>query len=401
MMKLLLAAQSGREIDATVFAHENAAMPPSLTRNGKMFYGTKSDVIPCLTSLSTVSMQAPANATAVIMDGAQLVQSIRPSRGDLTIGDYLHNTFLTHLVNLLQKVQRLDVVFDQYFDKSLKTAVRENRGTGDRLKVTHSTKIPSNWSGFLRCNQNKTELFRFLGDGISKLNLQTGKYALTSSGSSVLCTKDDYDTHTIEPCNHEEADTRLMLHVVDACINDSHKSIILKTNDSDVIILAVSTLAKLPTGVQLWLGFGSGKNFHYIPAHEIFESLGTMKSSALPGFHAFTGSDTTAAFFGKGKKKAWETWQGFSEATAAFRALSRPNPTMDTVRNVFPILEEFVVRMYGITSHNSVDEARADMFFQKSLGFEKLPPSSDALYQKSLRSAYTVNNIHFFLLVNY
>ena len=48
---------------------------------------------------------------------------------------------------------------------------------------------------------------------------------------------------------------------------------------------------------------------------------------------------------------------------------------------VVPLLEEFVVRLNGITSINSVNEALVEMFFQKSLGFKNLPQISDALYQ--------------------
>ena len=41
----------------------------------------------------------------------------------------------------------------------------------------------------------------------------------------------------------------------------------------------------------LWIAFGTGKNFRYIPVHDIAKAIGPRKSQALPMFHAHTGCD--------------------------------------------------------------------------------------------------------------
>ncbi|KAK3867201.1 hypothetical protein Pcinc_027318 [Petrolisthes cinctipes] len=61
----------------------------------------------------------------------------------------------------------------------------------------------------------------------------------------------------------------------------------------------------LPCMDELWIAFGTGKNYRYIPAHEIAASLGPQKARALPVFYAMTGFDTVSAFMGHGKKSAW------------------------------------------------------------------------------------------------
>ncbi|KAK3867204.1 hypothetical protein Pcinc_027321 [Petrolisthes cinctipes] len=48
----------------------------------------------------------------------------------------------------------------------------------------------------------------------------------------------------------------------------------------------------LPCMDELWIAFGTGKNYRYIPAHEIAASLGPQKARALPVFYAMTGFDT-------------------------------------------------------------------------------------------------------------
>ena len=103
----------------------------------------------------------------------------------------------------------------------------------------------------------------------------------------------------IAPCTHEEADTRLMVHILDAA-SCGHRRIRIRINDTDVIVVAVSVASTVPTN-ELWITFGSGKNVQNIPAHTIAMLLGPDKASTLPMFHALTGCDTVSFFGGRGK----------------------------------------------------------------------------------------------------
>ena len=85
-------------------------------------------------------------------------------------------------------------------------------------------------------------------------------------------------------------------------IEKGYRQIMLRTVDTDVVVLAVSTVVLLEN-TQLWIAFGTGKHLRYIPAHQIATSLGVEKARALPMFHAFTGCDTVSSFAGKGKKQ--------------------------------------------------------------------------------------------------
>ena len=55
----------------------------------------------------------------------------------------------------------------------------------------------------------------------------------------VLTAHDDGFTDEINPCNHEEADTRMLLHVAHATAQ-GHQKASIRTVDTDVIVLAVS-----------------------------------------------------------------------------------------------------------------------------------------------------------------
>ena len=114
----------------------------------------------------------------------------------------------------------------------------------------------------------------------------------------------------------------MILHLADA-VHKGFQKILLRTVDTDVVILAVAAVAKIKVQ-EVWVAFGTGQYFRYIAAHEISASLGPDKSKALPVFHAYTGCDTVSFFNTRGKKTAWQTWKACEEVTSV-TYLMRPS----------------------------------------------------------------------------
>ena len=46
------------------------------------------------------------------------------------------------------------------------------------------------------------------------------------------------------PCRYEEADTHIFVHARDA-VMEGHKVFMIKANDTDIIVIAISTLPSL------------------------------------------------------------------------------------------------------------------------------------------------------------
>ena len=125
----------------------------------------------------------------------------------------------------------------------------------------------------------------------------------------MLSTKDEFvvyiqRTYDLSPCNHEEADTRLLLYTADVgkC---GFKKVMLRTLDTDVV-LAITTFHDHGLS-ELWVAFGVRKHFQSVPVHLIPSSMGRQKSRALLAFHSFAGCEQTSSFANIGKKTAWET----------------------------------------------------------------------------------------------
>ena len=98
---------------------------------------------------------------------------------------------------------------------------------------------------------------------------------------------------SLAPCNLEEADSWMILHLQDA-VNVGYKKVILRTVDTDVVVLAVAEIVEWSSG---WL-LGQADTFG--------TSLGPDKSGSLPTM--YTGCDMVSSFGTRGKKSAWETF---------------------------------------------------------------------------------------------
>ena len=369
--RLYIACQTRSGDLDSFFAHENQPAPPSLSNDGNLRFGAKSDLLPCLEGLVTSHQECPA-VDALVLDGAAIVQMLQPFQCK-TFADYACKIFVPYVKSQLHKVTRLDVVFDQYLTDSLKAATRSKRGSGMRRKVVPSGELPRNWSEFLHCDENKTELFHFLSSYVSAMELSETKQLVVTVGSHVLSCNMNSCTE-LDPCSHEEADTRMLLHVAHAAEN-GHAKIMILTVDIDVVVIAIASLHHLPKISELWLAFGTGKKFRYISIHEIVDSLGDERSRSLPFFHAFTGCDTVSSFNGRGKKTAWDVWNAFPAVSDTFKQLSS-QPTEVQVQCMMPMIQRFVVLLYDRSSCKmTVNALRKHLFTKKCRTMERIPPT--------------------------
>ena len=348
---------------------------------GKLRTGTKSDLVDCLEDLVPTQENAPnPTVQVIIIDGAAIVNMLRPGAAK-TFSDYAKQVFSPYIKSQLHHVNRVDVVWDEYFPESLKAETRRKRGKGVRRRVEPSSAIPGKWKEFLRIDGNKVELFSFLATSVTALD--TDKEIISNHHAEVLCTQ-PRDVSGLAPCTHEEADTRILLHLEDA-VKEGYTKVSVRTVDTDVLVLAVTAAQRLSI-TELWVGFGTGKNFRLLAAHEMARTLGPDRCIALPVFHAFTGCDTVSSFGGRGKKTAWDTWMTFDDVTRAFCALAN---TPDAIDDWMEPLEQFVVLLYDRTSsQESVNQARKQLFTQKGRGIDGFPPTQAALIQHTKRAAY-------------
>lgn len=107
--------------------------------------------------------------------------------------------------------------------------------------------------------------------------------------------------------------------------------------------------------------------------------------------HAATGSDTTCAIFGKGKKLAYKVLKSNPELCRKVKLFYQPLAARDDIASVG---EEFLLALYNSKRCNNLNELRYFMYSKRvgskqkrksALDLSNLPPTSDAARQHFFR----------------
>eukprot|EP00734_Pompholyxophrys_sp_LG126_P000119 Pompholyxophrys_sp_v1_NODE_11_length_5290_cov_18.520778.p1 type:complete len:404 gc:universal NODE_11_length_5290_cov_18.520778:3057-4268(+) len=291
------------------FSRENQRSPPSISYNDNIRLGTKSDLLDCIDFYGASSCELPSEFDCSIFDGPVLLHTLSSSVA-VVFDDYATRVFIPFFERELKRSSRVDVVWDVYLPESLKESTQEKRGKGTRRKVSEQTKMPRDFAKFLLDCDNKQEFMNFLSaKTASYLRCQPGQRVFITKNSDVISIGSD---RQMTPCDHEEADSRIIVHLKDALQESQNINVQIRTVDTDVAVILIGKWLSLSSlDSRLWLTLGSGKHVTCRSTGEICSALGKDKCKSLPMFHAFTGCDTVSAFFGKGKKSWWEAWKSF------------------------------------------------------------------------------------------
>ncbi len=96
----------------------------------------------------------------------------------------------------------------------------------------------------------RKNFFNFLSLEVGKIETE-GKQLVATVGDKVKCFPSRESCEMLSSCSHEEADTRIMVHVADA-VKMGHSSVMIRTVDTDVLVLAVAIVEKLKIP-ELWI----------------------------------------------------------------------------------------------------------------------------------------------------
>ncbi len=191
------------------------------------------------------------------------------------------------------------------------------------------------------------QLFKYLANSVIEASATALPFVAvySTNGELAITSSTSTDLSRIKNCNHQEADSRVFLHLSDAA-QQGHRKAIIRTVDSDIVVIAVAQFRQLCLN-ELWIAFGTGKHFMNIPVHDVAQQLGPDKSLSLPLFHAISGCDTTSSFLGIGKKTAWAAWDAYPDLSATLIALTEDPPllTLDSIH--MARLERWTVIMYA------------------------------------------------------
>ena len=136
----------------------------------------------------------------------------------------------------------------------------------------------------------KDELTQYLAGKTLEKGRQNGLQVVVAWSSKCRATHKDM---AYLDSDQEEADTKILLHAVDATASGA-TSIKIFSPDTDVFVLALRRYLELCVDTSFVTGRGQRhRNIQLCP---IVRALGAARTAALPGFHAWSGADVTGSF---------------------------------------------------------------------------------------------------------
>ncbi|MES9880098.1 MAG: hypothetical protein ABW185_04375 [Sedimenticola sp.] len=383
LQRLITAYQAGRKVDLDeILQHELMPVPVAIaSTNGSLRTGNKSVLADVMTKNVTcppdIEIDQPS---CIVIDGQALVVALGKPAGVTNFGE-LADVFLELVIKTGRPFNRIDVTFDQYRETSIKAGTRKKRTKHARpirrVVEDGSVPVPANWTDFLAVPDNKADLACFLSKHLID-HAPADKTVVVAGGfrtaDEVQSSNPDLDIQELV-ANHEEADTRLVLH----CMHSDAECIVVLARDTDVLVLLVAHFHKMKCQ-KMWMKAGTAKRRKYIPVHEIRQQLTEPVVDALIPFHAMTGCDTVSYFAGHSKAMAWKVLNTDSDL---LKDLGKGELTDQKMKDA----EKFVCKLYGTPEANSCDTVRVKLFC-KCKSPEALPPTTDALQFHTQRAHY-------------
>ena len=293
--------------------------------------------------------------------------------------------------------QRIDIVADTYREDSIKDPERIGRGMGEKVLVKSSqTSLPRNFEEFLKNGENKKRLIEIFKDVL----IDEREFILEQLNCEVLYYSMDnicfaFKMDGVEQCpelssNQEEADTKMIMHCVNALDSNDHGNVVIRSHSGDTDINVLATSLILNNAGRTFVDYNTGDYREVLCLGDV--DLIDEEKSALIGLHSFTGNDYASSFFKKSKKSCWKT---LTNNPKFFKTFSTLGNTWNPSEELQSELEEFVCLLFGGNRRmKKINDLRHYLYKKKFENKEKvidlslLPPCFQSLQLHIYRTNY-------------
>ena len=234
------------------------------------------------------------------------------------------------------KKNDVTIIFDRYYDYSIKSVTREKRNviqSSKRVKITLTG--PAHDKNVVLANKdNKIQLIRILVESLKTLQLQRreSERKLIVTGLDPIpfevCrgnVRDRLDLKNLQ----EEADTIIVAQML-SMVNEGYRQIQVICKDTDVFVILLHHYCqqqlseKVPTVDVLMQYPPSAQTAISIPTTT--ESLPSTVVSSVLAAHVLSGCDTVSQLFGIGKKKVIKLLKGQDNNANGIEQLGNIDP---------------------------------------------------------------------------
>ena len=279
------------------FKYPITTFPLSIaTTEGMLRQGEKASLRNFLISQSSGVCEKPPTNAAWIVDGMAAVRSFKAKQ---TYREWIDSLLIFLRPPKDSMPASVAMINDNYAIKSVKDCTRIKRGNpgiaAQVQAVDQHMLQGTQWQEFLHNKENKQQLVQLICNYVTSEAKQDLELPFIITAADQTYQVKGNEVTAMFQCNHEEADTRLVLHAILA-----EKDVVVVAKDTDVLVLMIWAFVALQIKHKWFLKYDASK---YVDIESVCIFLGKDLSLALPAVHALTGCDTTSYFFGAGKVK--------------------------------------------------------------------------------------------------
>ena len=278
------------------------------------------------------------------------------------------------------------IIFDRYYDYSIKSVTRENRNviqSSKRVKITLTG--PAHDKNVVLANKdNKIQLIRIFVESLKTLQLQgrESERKLIVTGLDPIpfevCrgnVRDRLDLKNLQ----EEADTIIVAQIL-LMVNEGYRQIQVICEDTDVFVILLHHYRKQQLSEK-------------VPPVDVLLQYPPSAQTAISIL--LSGCDTVPQLFGIGKKKVIKLLKGQDNNANGIEQLGNIDPDIpwdNTERGCI----SFICGLYGNSGNKTLAEMRYSKWVEKSKSntmtsvkdLEKFPPTVEAARLNIKRAYY-------------
>ena len=222
----------------------------------------------------------------------------------------INEELVWNFVSILPRgFKQLDVVADTSRENSIKGGEKSTRGSSQKVIIAScKSRRPRDFSVFMKNGENNSRLTEILPgvlrDIFAKVSttLQCSTMFISQENVTYCLTETGVTVKEELSSNHEEANTKVILHCYYSIQEDPSSKVVLRSPSGDTDILVLST-APLNSN-RVYLDYGKGKLRKGFWLNQVVTE--DQLKRAFIGFHSFTWNDYISSFFKKAKQMRWK-----------------------------------------------------------------------------------------------
>ena len=165
------------------------------------------------------------------------------------------------VLQIIDGFQRVDIVFDTYQQNAIKSDI----GMSVRFSVRQDTPVYKKFQDFMRCDDNRIELFQIISSSLSKINCPTQIVTTKFSNVESNCNIRYHKSSNCMEADGCTVNSRMVVQLIDAWMRGV-KRVLAATVDTEIVVFLICHFFSFKFEA-VWVEMGVGQHRLRLPIH--------------------------------------------------------------------------------------------------------------------------------------